>query len=479
MSETVFRYVNGSRLVGALLLAILLGACARPAEPRKAREVAVPDQWQWGVGSGESPDYELLSRWWEQFQDPVLTRLIEEAMLANPDIRTIRSRILEARARMNIERGNRLPTLSGNASAQTSHTENLRTSGSSSGERFAASLDASWEIDLFGRQSRLYQAAQADYLQARELYHASQASLAAEVAAAYINLRAAEIRLEVVEDNIQLRGETVQITQWREQAGEGSALESQQSLSTLEQARAGVPAIRQNIEQARNQIALLLGRTVGNLENLLTESEQLPIPPVALSVGIPADTLRQRPDVRAAERAVEAARLRTDVANRQRYPTLALSGSIGVEALQAGRIFNPDMLTSSLLGRLSAPIFDAGRIQQNIYIQSEQEQQSLIAYEYAVLSALAEVENALISVQRNGERLVILKRAIEAADEAAALASWQYEAGETDLLVVLEAQRTLLSLREQEVSTVTEQVLSYVQLYKSLGGGWETGEMDG
>lgn len=479
MSETAFRYVNGSRLVGMFLLFLFLSGCIRPAEPRQARELAVPDQWQWGVGSGEMPDHEWLSKWWKQFQDPVLTRLIEEAMLANPDIRTMGSRILEARARMQLERGNRLPVLSGSVSGQATHTENLRTSGSSSGERFGASLDASWELDIFGRQSRLYQAVQADYLQAQELYYAAQASLAAEVAAAYVNLRAAEIRLEVVEDNIQLRDETVQITQWREQAGEGSALESQQSLSTLEQARAGVPAIRQNIEQARNQIALLLGRTVGEIQTWLPESEELLTPPAALAVGIPAETLRQRPDVRAAERAVEAARLRTDVANRQRYPTLTLSGSIGVEALQAGRIFNPDTMASSLLGRLSAPIFDAGRIQQTIVIQSEQEQQSLIAYESAVLSALAEVENALIAVQRNGERLVILKRAIEAADEAAALASWRYEAGETDLLVVLEAQRTLLSLREQEVSTVSDQVLAYVQLYKSLGGGWETAETDG
>lgn len=479
MIKAAFRNVNWCSVSWSLLLLCMLGGCTRPAEQRQAREIAVPEQWQLTLGSGGDLEPQRIARWWEQFQDPVLAYLIEEAMKTNPDIRTVRSRVEESRARMQIESGNRLPTVNAGLSAQASYSENLRSSGSSSSERFGATVDASWEVDLFGRQSRLYEAAQKDFAQMQELYYSAQASLAAEVATAYVNLRASEIRMAVVENNIRLRTETVQITQWREQAGAADALQSQQSLSTLEQARAGVPSIQLSIEQARNRIALLVGTTPGGLQNMLHQADQLPVPPVAISVGIPADTLRQRPDVRAAERAVEAARLRTEVANRQRFPTLSLSGSIGVDALQAGHIFKPDTLVSSVAGRLTAPVFDAGRIQQNILIQSEQELQTLIAYESAVLSALNEVENSLVAVQRNGERLAILKRAIDAAEEAEALASWQYEAGQADLLVVLEAQRTLLSLREQEVSTQADHVLSYVQLYKSLGGGWEAEPNEG
>jgi outer membrane protein TolC len=189
-------------------------------------------------------------------------------------------------------------------------------------------------------------------------------------------------------------------------------------------------------------------------------------------MGIPAEMLRQRPDVRAAERGLEAAFARTEAARRQRLPALTLSGSIGVEALKAGRLFDPASTVASLLGGLTAPIFDAGRIRQTITIQSELEKQSLNTYESTVLTALSEVENALVAVQRNTERLDILTRATAAAREAASLSALQYEAGQVDLLVSLDAQRTLLDLEQQTVTTAAGRVNAYVQLYKALGGGW-------
>ena len=192
----------------------------------------------------------------------------------------------------------------------------------------------------------------------------------------------------------------------------------------------------------------------------------------AMAVGIPAETLRQRPDVRAAEHGVEAAFARTSAAQRQRLPSFSLSGSLGVEALKAGRLFSPAATVATLLGSLTAPIFDAGRIGQNIAIQNAREQQALIAYEATVLTALTEVENALVAIQLQAERLIILAEATAAAGEAATLSGLQYQAGQVDLLASLEAQRTLLNLRQQSVTTAADWTNAYIQLYKALGGGW-------
>lgn len=191
-------------------------------------------------------------------------------------------------------------------------------------------------------------------------------------------------------------------------------------------------------------------------------------------MGIPAETLRQRPDVRAAERGVEAAFARTTAARRERLPSLTLSGFVGLEALRAGRLFSPESTAASLLGSLAAPVFDAGRIRSRIRIQSELEKQSLLAYESAVLTALSEVENALIAVQRNAERLGILASATDAARQAALLSALQYQAGQVDLFISLESQRSLLSLEQQQVVTRADRAIAYIQLYKALGGGWSS-----
>jgi NodT family efflux transporter outer membrane factor (OMF) lipoprotein len=268
------------------------------------------------------------------------------------------------------------------------------------------------------------------------------------------------------------RRETVQLTQWREQAGLGQTLDTQQALSTLEQARASLPALELTIAQTRNQLALLSGRTPGALDSLLAIPRNVPPASTAIAVGIPAETLRQRPDVRAAEHGVEAAFARTTAARRLRLPSFSLSGSLGVEALKAGRLFSPAATVGSLLGNLSAPIFGAGRLGQNIAIQTEREQQAIIAYESTVLTALAEVENALVGIQRHAERLIILAQATAATREAATLSALQYQVGAVDLFASLDAQRTLLSLQQQSVTTAADWTNAYIQLYKALGGGW-------
>jgi NodT family efflux transporter outer membrane factor (OMF) lipoprotein len=333
-------------------------------------------------------------------------------------------------------------------------------------------VDASWQVDLFGRQRQTLAAASADLAQREENYHGAQASLAADVASAYVTLRSAEAQLAVVQRSVGSRSETLQLSRWREQAGTGSALATQQSTAALELARSSIPTLQLIVAQTRNQLALLAGRPPGALDPLLAPPHAVPAAPPDLAIGIPAEMLRQRPDVRAAERGLEAAFARTVAARRQRLPSLSLGGSIGVEALTAGRLFNPASTMLNLLGGFSAPIFDAGRIRQTIAIQRELEQQSLNTYAATVLGALGEVEDALVAVRRHTERLDILSRAAAAAREAETLSTLQYQAGQVDLLVILDAQRTLLDLEQQTVASAANRAIAYVQLYQALGGGW-------
>jgi NodT family efflux transporter outer membrane factor (OMF) lipoprotein len=453
---------------------LALCSCATTGSRQQVgRAVAVPVAWQNSVATPIGKlDTVALATWWDRLADPILNELIAGALRSSPNVRTALAKIAEYRARRGLERAALFPSLDASVSGGGTRTRNHDTNLTTNAESYGAALDASWQVDLFGRQRQTLDAATADLAQTEENYYGAQVSLAAELASAYVTLRSSEAQLAVVQDSLGTRGETVQLTQWREQAGTGSALDTQEAISTLESARAAIPPLQLAIAQTRNQLALLSGRTPGALDSLLATPRNVPPVSTEIAIGIPAETLRQRPDVRAAERGVEAAFARTSAARRQRLPSFALTGSLGVEALRAGRLFSPATTVASVLGTLTAPIFDAGRITQTIAIQSALEQQTLIAYESTVLTALADVENALVAIQRQAERLIILGQATAAAREAVTLSGLQYQAGQVDLLASLDAQRTLLSLQQQSVVTAADWTNAYIQLYKALGGGW-------
>ena len=447
----------------------------------------------------------MLTRWWQQFHDPVFNELVQSALAASPDTRTAISKIAESRARRRVEIASFFPWITGSASAQNSRTNGstgsaggvttatpataatgaIGSTGATAGnatdmsaggatrlQSYQGSFDASWQVDLFGKQWQNVKARSADLAQAAENYYGAQVSLAADVVDAYVTLRQAEGQLAVVQRSIATRTETLQVAEWREEAGQGSALDTQQSLSTLEDARASVPSLKETIGQTRNKLALLLGRTPGGVDQLVAESQPIPDLPARITTGIPADTLRQRPDVRAAEDAVFAAVARTRSAQLERLPTINITGELTVESLTAGRIFNPQSLAASLLGSLTVPIFKAGEITANINIQTEQEKQAMLSYEKTFLTALSEVEDALISAKHTAERLAILRRATTAARAAEEMARQRYSSGQIDLLTLLDAERTRLSVEEEQVSTQANLASACIQLYKALGGGW-------
>ena len=456
----------------AALLAVALGGCAAVGPDYSEPQLAVPAGWSAGTGT-DAMDAVLLARWWHGFGDPVLDRLVADALAANLDLAQARARLREARARRGVAGAALAPSVDASLSGSRSRSSGQSGSGSTR-ELYSAGFDASWELDVFGGLRRSVEAAQADLEASVESLSDTRVSLAAEVALNYIDLRTAEQRLAIAEESIASRGENHQIIRWRQQAGLVSELDLAQATTDLESTRAVLPPLRTAVTEAKNRLAVLLGRNPGELESLVHADRPIPLAAAEIVAAIPADTLRQRPDVRVAERRLAAQTARLGEAEAARYPSFRLSGSLGLEALELDALADRDANTRSLFGGITAPVFNAGRIAANIEIQDALVEQARLAYRAAVLAALEEVENALTAVANTDARRAKLAEAAAAARTTLAIAEYRYASGLADFLSVLDAQRTQLSLDEQLAGSTGELARAQVRLYKALGGGWST-----
>jgi NodT family efflux transporter outer membrane factor (OMF) lipoprotein len=403
--------------------------------------------------------------------DPLLTTLVDEALLANHDVRDAQSRLRAARARRAVAMAGFFPGL--DASGSGSRAMSSRETGSGlTRENYKAGLDASWELDVFGGTRRDFEAAGADLQASVASLNAARVSLAAEVALSYVEMRSLQQRLRIAQANLASQSETLQLTRWRAQAGLTDSQDVAQALSSREQTRAQIPALEISLVETQHSLDILLGKTPGSLRNRLDDDKGLPGPSDKIAVGIPADVLRQRPDIQAAERTLAAETARVGVAEAARYPSFSLSGSIGLEALTLGALGYSGAETWSLLGGITAPIFQAGRLRAQVEIQDAAREQALLAYEQTVLEALRDVENALISLARSGQRAETLKIAAEAAQNAADMARLRYSSGLVDFQPVLDSERNALSTEDSLASANADRVRALIRLYKALGGGW-------
>ena len=452
-------------------LAVLsLAGCASVGPDYQRPQIATPAQWNAPAGT-QAADPSMLAEWWHQFHDAVLDRLVNDALTANLDLATARAKLREARARRALAGAQLGPSVDASVSGSRSKSSPQTGSGTSR-ELYSAGFDASWELDVFGGLRRGVEAAQADLDASGEDLHDTRVSLVAEVVLNYVDLRTAERRLAKAEANLRSSSETYDLVRWRNQAGLVSALDVAQSRTELESVRASLPALRTAISGAQNRLAVLLGVAPGELQARLAPTAAIPLAGQAIATGIPADVLRQRPDVRATERRLAAQTARLGEAEAARYPSFRLSGSLGLEALTPGGLADGAQ-TRSLLAGITAPIFDAGRIRANIGIQDAVLEQARLAYRTSVLNALEEVENALITVGNTDERRTRLTQAVESAREALRIAEFQYASGLADFLDVLNSQRTLLNLEDQLASSTGQLATAQIQLYKALGGGWK------
>ncbi|MBS1208811.1 MAG: efflux pump, family, outer rane lipoprotein [Proteobacteria bacterium] len=444
----------------------LLSACASVGPDYRAPAPVVPTDWHASpVGTSRTAS---LAGWWRQFDDPVLSGLIEAALIHSPDLRTAQARLREARARTGLADAAQYPSVDNALGAK-------RTEAAGSGaavDSYSIGFDASWEIDLFGGLRRGAEAARATEESAGAAVGDAQVTLAAEVARLYIDLRAQQMRLQIARDNLASQHETSQLTRWRAQAGLVTELDVVQARSTLESTRARIPVLESAEESDLNKLAVLVGQPRGEIDKRCGPATRIPATPPALGVAIPAETLRQRPDIRVAERKLAAQTASVGVATAAQYPSFKLSGSIGLAALTTDALLRTDAASSSLLAGLTTPIFDAGRIRQNIKIQNALQEQALIAYEKSVAQALADVESALVALAKSRERVASLNVASDTARQAAQLAQHRYAAGLIDYVTLQDTQRSLLTAEDSRASAEGEQATALVQLYKSLGGGF-------
>lgn len=443
-----------------------LGACASLA-PTPAREVAAPVPATWSAPTAGGASATPLAQWWQRFNDPQLTSLVTQALQANTSVRSAQAALLQARAQRDVQAANAGPSLSASASAQRSQNGNA-----SAGNRFQAGFDASWEPDVFGGNRATVNASEADARAAETSLADVQVSLAAEVAASYIELRGLQTRLGIARNNLALQTETLQITRWRNQAGLASSLDVEQAVASTEQTRAQIPALQTGVAQSLNALAVLTGQAPGALEATLVTPAAIPPAPAGLALAFPAETLRQRPDVRTAENKVSAALARVDAAQAARYPSFQLGGSLGLSALTLGSLTDGASVLRSLLASVSVPLFDGGAAKAQVRSQEAALEQARLGYQSTVLTALQDVEDALVALQGDTERLARLQAASTAAANAELLARQRYQSGLIDFRTVLDTQRTLLSAQDSVASTQATLSADHVRMYKALGGGW-------
>lgn len=450
-------------MLATLASALALAGCASLKAPttRADAGVAVPPAWSTATPAEARPS---LARWWQRFGDPALTGLIEQALAANTSIASAQAALRQSRALAQVQQARLGPDVGISGSAQRN-----RTAAGGSSNSFRVGFDASWEPDVFGGQRAARDAAALDAEVSAASLGDVQVSVAAEVAQTYITLRSTGQRLAIARENLASQEETLRITQWRVQAGLATSLQSEQARAAVEQTRAQIPALQTSLALSRHQLALLTGRTVAAFA--LADGDALPQPAEDLALAFPADTLRQRPDVRAAEARVAAAAQRVLQADAARYPSFSLSGSLGLSALTLSGL-GSGAVVSSLLASVSMPLFDGGASRAQGDAQRAAFDQAREAHRSAVLTALKDVEDALVALQGDRERLARLREAADAASNAALLARQRYASGLVDFQTVLETQRTQLSAQDNVAASQADVASDHVRLYKALGGGW-------
>lgn len=418
------------------------------------------------------PSAAMLARWWDVLDDRLLTELVERALRHNKDMDAALARVREARAVLGIADAALAPSV--NLAGEARRSRRADNAGGA-GERdwYRLGFDASWEIDLFGRLRSGASARRADLEAHVAGLQNVWASLAAEVALNYVDYRALRARIAVAERNVLRQEETLRLVASRRAAGLSDELAEQQARYGLESARAGIPPLRAALEARSNALSILAGEVPGSLNGMLSDPAPVPCPKDASLAGIPAEALRQRPDIREAERRMVAQKARKKGAVAELAPRLRLSGSVGLESLSSGNLLSAGARGFSIGPLLlSWPLFDAGALRRNVKAQGAREEELLAVYEKTVLNAVAEVRNALSDYGQERQRRRSLEEGSLAARRALELAEDRYRQGLSDFGDVLAAQGALLSLEDGLESNAGSLTAALIRLYKALGGGW-------
>jgi NodT family efflux transporter outer membrane factor (OMF) lipoprotein len=402
---------------------------------------------------------------------------MERAVSENLSLKEALSRVRQARIQRGITKADKYPSVDATGSMGRSFREDM-TGDFTGTDNFRLGLDASWELDIFGGVKRSLEVSDAELQATQESYRNVLVSLLAETATNYIQMRSYQSRLSVAEANLKSQEETFNITQWRYQAGLTTGLDVERASANLEGTRALIPSLKSSLEKTKNRIAVLLGGQPGALDIELDTYTPVPIAPGEIAVGIPADLLGRRPDLRKAERDLAAQTARIGTAEARRYPRITLSGNIGLDALNLEDLVGTESLSTGVASGISWPVFKAGAIMKNIELQWELQDQALLAYKAALLTALEDVENALTAYAYELARREYLLKESQSAQRSAEISRAQYSSGLIDFQSVLDTERTLLSSQDQVAQSDAQVILNLISLYKALGGGWQSASFD-
>ena len=461
---------RGRGPVAAALTATVLAGCVTVGPDYVAPEPVAADRWHQALVEGLVEGGADLHTWWTAAGDPVLDDLIARAATGNRDLRTAYARVAEARAALGIATGERYPDVNAAGAATRSRAGGAAPS-SPVGSTTALALDASWELDLWGRVRRTVEAASASYEASVEDARDVTVVLLAEVGRNYVDLRTVDRRLALAEANVELQRETLELVKVRNRAELAPDLEVRQAELNLATTESVLPTLRLARARAINRISVLLGETPGPLRAELQPAASPPVLLAAANAGIPADALRRRPDVRRAERLLAAQTARVGVATAALYPNFFLAGDIGYLAA-GGALVDSDNEAWSIGPSMLWNLFDGGRVRGLIAVEDARTAQVLATYEQTVFRALEETENALVAVVEERQRVAALERSVVAAQEADRLARSLYKSGLTNFQTVLDSQRSLFTQQDLLADSVGRVNQNTVALYRALGGGW-------
>ncbi|MFC5741331.1 efflux transporter outer membrane subunit [Dyella tabacisoli] len=472
-----------TRLAAAMLLTFVLAGCAvgpdfrhpetptpeRFARKEKPADEKPADEKPSDSGSGTTTD----SEFWQSFNDPQLTALIDQALAANNDLRLALSRYDSENALLREAKFDRYPTITANAQGGHRLVSKDQSYGFPRGSRFySASANASWELDLFGRVRRHVEAQRAETAARASDLQAMQISIVGEVASTYVQLRGAQEQLRVARANADNQRETLHLVDTRLRAGRGTDFDTARARAQFEITASRVPALEAQIAVDEHRLAVLTARSPEVLIADLDAQKSLPTLPADIDPGTPSDLLRRRPDIVAAEQRLHASTARIGVATADLFPRLSLSGALGSQAFRSGDLFKSSSETSLLALGIDWSFLDIGRVRARIAASHADAAGLLAQYQQTVLLALEDTENALVRYARTRSEDEQLARAAADSAQAAQLARVRFEAGAIDLYEVLDAERTQLQAQDAYADSHTRTATAAVALYKALAGGW-------
>ena len=480
--------MQNAQLVAVSVIALSAAGCVTVGPDFEKPEVELTDSWIESHDPRIDTSSAAYQDWWQVFNDPVLDGLITHAYTENPSLQIAGLRILEARAQLGVATGLKYPQSQsvGASYARSQSSENAPPFSNlppdvadridTSANFWATSFDIAWEADIWGKFSRGIEAAEANLAANMLSYDATLVTLTGDVALIYTSIRTLEQRLAYLRENVELQKEGLELAETRFEFGAASKLDVTQSQSLLRATESFIPVLLMQISQTKNVLSLLLGMPPGNLEELLGTGSAIPEASPNAAVGIPADLIRRRPDVRAAEMAAAAQSAAIGVATADLYPQFILAGSIGL----AGETFSDQFQSGSGSGFVSPlinwNIFNYGRIKNNVRVQDARFEQLVAAYEAIVLNAAREVEDGLVGFLRSQEQVGYLHQAVSASQESVELSLDQYESGVIDYQRVLNSQASLLSQQDALAEAQGQIASSLVSTYRALGGGWQLRE---